>query len=397
MRIINAANHIRNTSKMTTASATIELAQALIRKASITPEDNGCQILLKERLEKIGFYFEALRFGEVDNFWAVKGESGPILAFAGHTDVVPTGKESDWKYPPFSATLEEDRLYGRGAADMKGSIAAFVTACERLLAQNPALTGRIALLITSDEEGPAHHGTKKVIELLEQHGEKITWCLIGEPSSEKKLGDVVKNGRRGSLHGNLTVLGIQGHVAYPQRADNPIHKALPALTELSTECWDQGNKYFPATSFQITNISSGTGASNVIPGEKTVVFNFRFSTELTEDDIKNRTHKILDRHALNYQLNWELSGQPFLTEKGPLVSAATSAIKKVMGKEPELSTSGGTSDGRFIAPTGAQILELGPINTSIHKVNEYVSINDLNQLSTIYEYIINTLICQATA
>jgi succinyl-diaminopimelate desuccinylase len=377
---------------MSESSATIELTKQLIQKPSVTPDDCGCQALLSERLEKLGFQVESLKFEEVDNLWAVYGEEGPIFAFAGHTDVVPTGNEENWTFPPFTPTIKDGQLFGRGAADMKGSIAAFVTACERLLSTSPKLKGRIAFLITSDEEGPAHNGTKKVIETLEARNDKITWCLVGEPSSEQKLGDVIKNGRRGSLHGNLKIIGTQGHVAYPHLAENPVHRAIPALLDLSTETWDQGNEFFPATSFQITNLSAGTGATNVIPGEKNVVFNFRFSTELTVDDIQQRTHAILDKHQLNYQLNWSVSGHPFLTAEGDLVNAALSAINEVTGTEAKLSTSGGTSDGRFIAPTGAQVLELGPINATIHKVDEHTSVDDLNALSLIYEKILTQLL-----
>ncbi|MFE8073210.1 succinyl-diaminopimelate desuccinylase [Marinobacteraceae bacterium S3BR75-40.1] len=373
-------------------SPTLELAQELIRRASVTPEDAGCQALLIERLEALGFQVERLRFGEVDNFWARRGTGGPVLAFAGHTDVVPTGPESEWEHPPFDPVIKDGYLHGRGSADMKGSLAAFVTACERFLKTCPEHRGSLAFLITADEEGPAQNGTVKVVETLEQRNEKIDWCLIGEPSSTSELGDVIKNGRRGSLHGNLIVKGTQGHVAYPHLAENPVHKAVPALTELSTTVWDQGNDFFPATSFQITNIRAGTGATNVIPGEKEVVFNFRFCTENSADQLKQRVHEILDRHGLRYELEWHLSGEPFLTERGPLVSAAVEAIEATTGRTPELSTSGGTSDGRFIAPTGAQVLELGPLNATIHKVNEKVSADDLDQLSEIYEDILVRLL-----
>ncbi|WP_250657426.1 succinyl-diaminopimelate desuccinylase [Alkalimarinus coralli] len=371
---------------------TIELAKELISKHSVTPEDAGCQALICERLEQLGFVIETLQFEEVVNFWARRGSEGPVLAFAGHTDVVPTGPVENWDYPPFEPTIVGDMLYGRGAADMKGSIAAFVTACERFIYENPNHTGSIAFLITSDEEGPAKNGTVKVIETLESRGEKIDWCLIGEPSSTNKLGDVVKNGRRGSLHGDLTVKGTQGHVAYPHLAENPVHTAIPALLDLSTEVWDNGNEFFPATSFQITNLKAGTGATNVIPGEKEIIFNFRFSTELTVEMIKQRVHDILDKHNFNYDLEWNLSGLPFLTPEGPLVDAAVASIREITGIDTELSTSGGTSDGRFIAPTGAQVLELGPLNATIHKVNECVSVSDLNELSTIYEGILVRLL-----
>ncbi len=354
-------------------SATIELASQLIARRSVTPEDDGCQALMMQRLADIGFRCEPLRFGEVENFWAVRGESGPILCFAGHTDVVPTGPETNWELAPFEPQVVDGMLCGRGAADMKGSLAAMVTACENFVAQYPNHSGRIAFLITSDEEGPAINGTVKVVEWLEQQGEKITWCVVGEPSSTNTVGDVIKNGRRGSLGAELSVKGIQGHVAYPHLAKNPIHTASPALAELAAEKWDEGNDFFPATSFQISNINGGTGATNVIPGELQVVFNFRFSTELTAEDLKTRTLAILDKHKLDYEINWNLSGQPFLTAEGALVEAAQQAIEDVTGTATILSTAGGTSDGRFIAPTGAQVVELGPVNATIHKVNERIS------------------------
>ncbi|MFD2229763.1 succinyl-diaminopimelate desuccinylase [Alkalimarinus sediminis] len=377
---------------MSQYTPTIELAKDLISKNSVTPEDAGCQALICERLEKLGFVIEVLQFEEVTNFWARRGTESPVLAFAGHTDVVPTGPVENWDYPPFEPTIVGDMLYGRGAADMKGSIAAFVTACERFIQDNPNHTGSIAFLITSDEEGPAKNGTVKVVETLESRGEKIDWCLIGEPSSTKTLGDVIKNGRRGSLHGDLIVKGTQGHVAYPHLAENPVHTAIPALLDLSTEVWDEGNEFFPATSFQITNLKAGTGATNVIPGEKEIIFNFRFSTELTVDMIKERVHAILDKHNFDYALEWNLSGLPFLTAAGPLVDASVAAIREVTGIDTELSTSGGTSDGRFIAPTGTQVLELGPLNATIHKVNECVSVSDLDTLSTIYQGILDRLL-----
>lgn len=380
---------------MSQYTPTIELAKELISKNSVTPEDAGCQALICERLEKLGFVIETLQFEEVLNFWARRGTEGPVLAFAGHTDVVPTGPVENWDYPPFEPTIIDDMLYGRGAADMKGSIASFVTACERFINDNPNHTGSIAFLITSDEEGPAKNGTVKVVETLESRGEKIDWCLIGEPSSTKTLGDVIKNGRRGSLHGDLIVKGTQGHVAYPHLAENPVHTAIPALLELSTEVWDEGNEFFPATSFQITNLKAGTGATNVIPGEKEIIFNFRFSTELTVDMIKERVHAILDKHNFSYELEWNLSGLPFLTAAGPLVDASVAAIRDITGIDTELSTSGGTSDGRFIAPTGTQVLELGPLNATIHKVNECVSVSDLDTLSTIYEGILERLLGHA--
>lgn len=365
-------------------SPTLELAIDLIRRQSVTPDDAGCQALMMSRLEALDFTGESMRFGEVDNLWARKGTEGPLLAFAGHTDVVPTGPEKNWSHPPFEATISDGYLRGRGAADMKGSLAAFVTACERFVAKHPDHKGSLALLITSDEEGPAHSGTVKVVEALEARNEKIDWCLIGEPSSTHQVGDVIKNGRRGSLHGYLTVHGIQGHVAYPHLAENPVHTAAPALTVLANEQWDEGNEFFPATTFQITRLEAGTG-SNVIPGELLVHFNFRYCTENTADSLQARVVDILDAHGVRYDLQWHLSGEPFLTDRGALVNAAQSAIRSVTGRETELSTSGGTSDGRFIAPTGAQVVELGPINATIHKIDECVKADDLDTLSAIYE------------
>jgi succinyl-diaminopimelate desuccinylase len=377
---------------MTSVSPTLQLTMDLIRRRSVTPEDADCQSLMLQRLQAIGFGVEYLRFDDVDNFWAVRGDSGPILAFAGHTDVVPSGPEQKWQHPPFEPTVRDGMLYGRGAADMKGSLAAMVTACERFIADHPDHTGRIAFLITSDEEGIAINGTVKVVEWLESRNEKITWCVVGEPSSTHQVGDVIKNGRRGSLGAELVVKGKQGHVAYPHLARNPIHLVAPALAELAAEEWDRGNEFFPATSFQVSNFNSGTGATNVIPGEAHIVFNFRFSTELTEADLRQRTEAILQKHGLDYDLNWELSGQPFLTASGALVAAAQKAIRAVTGRETELSTAGGTSDGRFIAPTGAQVVELGPINATIHQVDECVKADDLDLLSEMYEHILRELL-----
>lgn len=377
---------------MTTLSPTLDLTLALMREPSVTPFDANCQTLMIARLEKIGFRVERLRFGDVDNFWARRGDSGPVLAFAGHTDVVPTGPVENWSVQPFAPEIRDGMLIGRGAADMKGSLAAMVVACERFVAAHPAHRGSIAFLITSDEEGVAVNGTVKVVEHLEARNEKITWALVGEPSSSKQLGDVIKNGRRGSLNGVLTVLGTQGHVAYPQLADNPIHRAAPALAELAAEIWDHGNDFFPATSFQISNIAAGTGANNVIPGEMQVVFNFRFSTEVTEAELRARTEAILHKHGLRYALDWKLSGHPFLTARGEIVEAAVASIREICGIDTELSTSGGTSDGRFIAPTGAQVLELGPLNATIHKVNEEVRAADLDTLTDIYERILVKLL-----
>lgn len=364
---------------------TLTLAVDLISRHSVTPEDAGCQALMMERLAAVGFKNEPLRFSDTDNFWARKGDSKPVVCFAGHTDVVPTGPEENWDNPPFEPKIIDGMLHGRGAADMKGSLAAFIVATERFVEKHPNHKGSIAYLITSDEEGPAHNGTVKVVETLEARNEKIDMCVVGEPSSTTLVGDVIKNGRRGSLGCVLTVKGKQGHVAYPHLAKNPVHIAAPALAELAAEKWDEGNDFFPATSFQISNINAGTGATNVIPGTCEVVFNFRFSTELTADILKERTEAILDKHGLEYHIDWKLSGQPFLTDKGALVEAAVKAIKDVTGRDTELSTSGGTSDGRFIAPTGAQVVELGPINATIHQVNEHVSADDLNTLTDIYE------------
>ena len=373
-------------------SATIALTQDLIRRRSVTPEDAGCQQLMIDRLIAIGFSVEKLRFGDVDNFWAVRGIEGPTLCFAGHTDVVPTGPEENWQLPPFDATIEDGYLFGRGAADMKGSLAAMVVAVERFVAEHPDHRGQIAFLITSDEEGIAINGTVKVVEWLHSRDLIPEWCLVGEPSSTARCGDVIKNGRRGSLGCTLRVKGLQGHVAYPHLADNPVHRAAPALAELAAEEWDRGNQFFPATSFQISNINAGTGATNVIPGELEVIFNFRFSTELTEQQLIQRTEEILNKHNLDYTAEWNLSGQPFLTAEGELVSAAIASISEVTGMEPELSTAGGTSDGRFIAPYGVQVVELGPVNATIHKVDENVSVEDLDTLTHIYQGLLNKLL-----
>lgn len=373
-------------------SVTLELTNDLISRASVTPEDCGCQQLLAERLSSIGFTIEHLRFGDTDNIWARRGTQSPLLTFAGHTDVVPTGPENKWTSPPFEPTIRDGLLYGRGAADMKGSIAAFVTACERFVAEHADHTGSIAFLITSDEEGPATDGTVKVIETLEARNEKIDWCIVGEPTSTNKVGDIVKNGRRGSLNGRLTIKGKQGHIAYPHLAENPIHLLSPALTELCDVEWDQGNEDFPPTSFQVSNLNSGTGVTNVIPGTADLVFNFRYSTEVSHEQLQQRVEAILDKHNLNYDLAWELSGKPFRTANGALVDAVRDAIKSTMSYETELSTSGGTSDGRFIAPTGAQVIELGPLNDTIHQINECVSVADLNALSDIYQAVLNNLL-----
>ncbi|MCK5383039.1 MAG: succinyl-diaminopimelate desuccinylase [Gammaproteobacteria bacterium] len=373
-------------------SPTLELSRALIERPSVTPDDKGCQQLLAKRLEKIGFVIENLRFGEVDNLWARRGTAAPLFAFAGHTDVVPTGPLTGWITHPFEPEVRDGYLFGRGAADMKSSIAAMVTACERFVAGHSDHTGSIAFLITSDEEGPSVDGTIKVVEHLEARNEKIKWCLVGEPSSKDQTGDIIKNGRRGSLCGVLTIQGQQGHVAYPHLADNPIHRAAPALHELASIEWDSGNDFFPPTTFQISNIKAGTGAENVIPGSLEALFNLRFSTESTAESLKSQVTAVLDRHGLDYNIQWRLSGQPFLTPAGELVEAARRAIHSTVGINTGLSTSGGTSDGRFIAPTGAQVVELGPVNATIHQTNECVNIAELDKLSAIYEEILKQLL-----
>lgn len=372
-------------------SPTLELTKQLIARHSVTPKDDGCQKLMTDRLSKAGFKIQPLPFEDVDNFWAIRGESGPILCFAGHTDVVPSGPESSWQSPPFEPTVKDGVLTGRGAADMKGSLAAMVVAVENYVANNPNHPGRIAFLITSDEEGIAANGTVKVVEWLKQQNIIPEYCLVGEPSSSEKCGDTIKNGRRGSLGCKLRVLGKQGHVAYPHLADNPIHNVAPALAELANTEWDRGNDFFPATSFQISNINGGTGATNVIPGELDIIFNFRFSTEVTEQQLRETTEAILNKHQLNYEIDWHLSGQPFLTAEGELVNAAVSAVKQVTGLDTQLSTAGGTSDGRFIAPMGTQVVELGPVNATIHQINECVVVADLDQLTAIYESLIENL------
>ena len=369
-------------------SKTLELAQALIQRNSVTPEDKGCQSLMQTRLEAAGFHCEAMNFADVTNFWATRGQSGPVLAFAGHTDVVPTGDARHWEYPPFDASVADGYLHGRGAADMKGSLAAMVVAVERFVAEHPDHSGRIAFLITSDEEGDAYNGTVKVVEALQARGEHIDMALVGEPSSTTRVGDVIKNGRRGSMLGYLRVKGRQGHVAYPHLALNPIHSLAPALAELAETSWDQGNDFFPATSFQVANMSSGTGATNVIPGDVELQFSFRFSTEVTAEDLQRRVRDILDHHGLDYDLSFEVKGLPFLTDEGSLVDAAVNAVTRSTGERPELSTAGGTSDGRFIASImGSQVVELGPINKTIHQVNECVSVADLDQLTDMYYYL----------
>jgi len=375
---------------------TLELAKQLIAMRSITPNDAGCQALMIAKLEAIGFTVERLRFGETENFWARRGTCSPVFAFAGHTDVVPTGPSSEWSSDPFIPEIRNGMLYGRGAADMKSSLAAMITACEDFIDQHPKHLGSIAFLITSDEEGPAHDGTVRVIEHLESRGEKIDWCLVGEPSSSKKVGDVIKNGRRGSLGARMVIQGQQGHVAYPHLALNPIHIATAALAEFCSVIWDQGNDHFPPTTMQISNINAGTGATNVIPGELVVDFNFRFSTEQTDQSLREQTEALFDRHDLNYHIDWQLSGHPFVTEVGALVDAVQQAIQSTTGFFAELSTSGGTSDGRFIAPTGAQVVELGPLNATIHQIDECVNITDIEMLSTIYLQTLENLLLEQT-
>jgi succinyl-diaminopimelate desuccinylase len=377
---------------MSNNSLTIELAQDLIRRQSVTPADADCQSLLADRLAPLGFIAEQMNFGEVKNLWLRKGTEAPVFVFAGHTDVVPTGPESNWSHPPFEAGIHDDVLYGRGSADMKGSIAAMVTACERFVKQHPDHKGSIAFLITSDEEGPAIDGTVKVVETLEARNDKMDWCLVGEPTSTSTVGDVIKNGRRGSLGAKLVVRGKQGHVAYPHLSINPIHRLAPALAELTAMEWDQGNEFFPPTTFQVSNINGGTGATNVIPGDVELLFNFRFSTEVTADELSQQVETVLNRHGLEYDIEWALSGNPFLTPEGDLVDAMVAGIKEVMDIDTELSTSGGTSDGRFIAPTGAQVVELGPLNATIHQVDERVHVSELDNLSSIYEAILKNLL-----
>ena len=365
-------------------SPTLELTQELISRASVSPTDGGCQALMIERLEAIGFTVEKLRFGPVDNFWAKRGSGGPVFCFAGHTDVVPTGPLDDWQTDPFAPVIRDGILYGRGAADMKSGLAAMLTASEEFVGRHPGHDGTLAFLITSDEEGPSVDGTKRVVEVLRERQETIDWCLVGEPSSELRLGDTMKIGRRGSLSGRLTVHGIQGHIAYPQSAANPIHALAPALAELTSRVWDQGNEHFQPTSFQVSNLSAGTGAPNVIPGELKARFNLRFSTVQTVEGLQATVEAILQKHRVNHSLEWFVSGQPFLTAPGELSHAATRAVQEELRVTPQLTTGGGTSDGRFIAPLGAQVIELGVVNATIHKVNECVRVEDIDHLHRIY-------------
>lgn len=365
-------------------SAVLELTKELVARQSLTPADAGCQQLMAERLQRIGFKTETMRFGQVDNLWARSGHQEPLLVFAGHTDVVPTGPREQWNSDPFVPTLRDGLLYGRGTADMKGGLAAMVVAVERYLAGNPTMRGSIGFLITSDEEGPSVDGTVKVVEALQARGEQINWCILGEPSCLERFGDTLRNGRRGSLTGIMKVHGIQGHVAYPDRADNPIHRAMPALTELCATHWDNGNEHFPPTSFQISNFQSGTGAGNVIPGEAMVRFNFRYSNAVTAAELKQRVLDVLKKHGVKQEIDWRPMGDPFLTQPGKLIKTVQDAVEKSTGIRPKLDTGGGTSDGRFIAPTGAEVVEFGPRNASIHKIDECVAVSELDQLTDIY-------------
>lgn len=377
---------------MSNNTPVIELTKDLISRKSVTPEDAGCQDLISSRLSALGFNNESMVFEDTTNMWSRKGTQEPVFCFAGHTDVVPAGNLDLWNTPPYEPTIIDGMLYGRGAADMKGSLAAMIVATERFVTDYPNHKGSITYLITSDEEGPFINGTTRVIDTLEARNEKIDYCIVGEPSSTNQVGDIIKNGRRGSISGDLTIHGKQGHVAYPDHVKNPIHCAMPALAELSQSDWDNGNDFFPATSFQISNINSGTGATNVVPGHITALFNLRYSTELTDQKIVDKVHSILDKYDFEYNIDWTFNGKPFITEPGPWLDAVTDAIEITMGKPTELSTAGGTSDGRFIAPTGAKVIELGPCNATIHQVNESVSCDDLNNLVDIYyQTLVNVL------
>jgi succinyl-diaminopimelate desuccinylase len=373
-------------------SPTLALTEDLLRRPSVSPEDHGCLDVIAQRLEALGFRNERLQYGPVDNLWATRGQGRPLLCFAGHTDVVPTGPREDWHTDPFEPVIRDGVLYGRGSADMKSGLAAMVTATERFLTHHPDHSGTLAFLFTSDEEGPAVDGTRRVVQVLEARGEKIDWCVMGEPTSHEALGDTIKIGRRGSLSGRLTVHGVQGHIAYPHLADNPVHAFAPALAEIASRHWDEGNAYFQPTSFQVSNIAAGTGAPNVIPGELKVRFNLRFSTEQTIETLQRTVVEILDRHGVNYSLEWFVSGLPFLTEPGLLTDTVAAAVQEVAGRTPRFSTTGGTSDGRFIAPTGAQVVELGVANATIHKVNECVRVADVELLSRVYERVMEKLL-----
>jgi succinyl-diaminopimelate desuccinylase len=373
-------------------SDALALTQELIRRPSVSPEDQGCMDILCARLERLGFRIERLRFGPVENLWARHGTQAPLLCFAGHTDVVPTGPREEWQTDPFEPVVRDGILYGRGAADMKSGLAAMITATERFIPRAADHVGTLAFLLTSDEEGPSVDGTRRVMDVLEARKEKIDWCVVGEPTSSESLGDTIKIGRRGSLSGKLTVHGIQGHVAYPHLADNPVHAVAPALAELANRTWDKGNQFFQPTTFQISNINAGTGAPNVVPGELRARFNIRFSTEQTVEKLQQTITEILDRHKVNYTLEWFVSGLPFFTAPGELSQAVERAVKEIANRRAELSTTGGTSDGRFIAPTGAQVVELGVINATIHKVNEAVRVADIESLSKMYERVMELLL-----
>ena len=391
-------NHqTQNQKRVMTPTPTLELTLQLIARDSVTPNDAGCLDLIAERLKPLGFTLERIDTGGVCNLFARRGTAAPVLCFAGHTDVVPPGPLDQWHTPPFEPTIRDGILFGRGAADMKTSLAAFVTAIERFVEQAPDHDGSIALLLTSDEEGVATHGTVKVVERLAERGERLDYCVVGEPTSVKQLGDMIKNGRRGSLSGTLRVKGQQGHVAYPHLARNPIHALAPALTELTTIGWDDGNEYFPPTTWQVSNIHAGTGANNVIPGTCEVMFNFRFASVSTAESLKGRVHEVLDRHGLEYEIDWHLSGKPYLTGKGALVAALSAAISDTVGVETELSTTGGTSDGRFIADICDEVVEFGPVNATIHKINECVAVDAIEPLSRIYEHTLHTLLQRSGA
>jgi succinyl-diaminopimelate desuccinylase len=379
------------------ANETLALTCELVARASITPSDNGCQALMMERLAALGFSTEKLDFGNVENFWARRGTEGPVLCFAGHTDVVPTGPLEEWTSPPFEPTVRDGVLYGRGAADMKSGLAAMVTACEEFVRACPDHRGSIAFLITSDEEGPSVDGTKRVVEVLRSRGERIDWCIVGEPSSEKRCGDMIKIGRRGSYAGRLTVHGIQGHIAYPHLADNPVHRLAPALAELVSHVWDHGNEHFQPTSFQISNINAGTGAPNVIPGELKARFNLRYNPVQTQEKLRSTVEGILDRHGVNYTIEWYVSGEPFYTPPGELSEGVVAAVAAVTGSAPQLSTGGGTSDGRFIATLGTQVVELGVSNATIHKVNEGVPVEEIETLHRLYVAVLNNLLAPRRA
>jgi succinyl-diaminopimelate desuccinylase len=373
---------------------TLRLAQQLIARRSLTPADDGCLDIIGARLAPLGFGLERMRCGEVENLWARRGSAGPLVCFAGHTDVVPAGPVERWDSDPFTPTVRDGMLYGRGASDMKGPLAAFITAIEKFAAAHPQHRGSIAVLLTSDEEGVAVDGTVRVVEALQERNETVDYCIVAEPTSVSRTGDTIKNGRRGSLSGTLTVKGVQGHIAYPHLVKNPIHLAAPAIAELAATVWDEGNEYFPPTSWQVSNIHGGTGATNVVPGTLEILFNFRFSTASTVDSLKQRVHAILDKRGLEYELRWELSAKPYLTPRGNLVDAVGAAIREVTGLETELSTSGGTSDGRFIAGICPQVIELGPLNATIHKINECVAVADLDALSDIYRLTLTKLLTE---